>query len=147
MRSLLEPPPVVARRESRAAAERATVDTKAVDRAIDLTLHAATLAVRIAVYAVSATLLASTTFGPHFLLGMLLGDFLGSAVMATKAFRNAPLATGAELSLFVVLLTITAWQWNSTTTPELRALMTLTAFAALAARVGWAFGNRDDTVL
>jgi hypothetical protein len=147
MRSLLEPPTATTTQPSRAAAERATVDTAAMDRAIDRTVHAATLATRIAVYAISATALRAAAFGPHLLLGLLIGDFLGTVALATKSWRHAPAAAAAELSLLVVLLGLAAWQWDTATTPELRALLTLTAFAALAARVGWAFGNRDDRLL
>lgn len=121
-------------------------DPAAVDAAIDRTLHVARLAWRGVGYALASWVGSTTSYGPHLLLGLLLGDFLGAAVLAKGAFAREPVATAAELGLFVVMLALAAWQWDTSTTPELRALLTLSAFAALAARLGWAFGDRNDTI-
>lgn len=143
MPGLLEPQ--TARRAPVAAADR-DFDRAAVAAAVDRTLHAAALAWRLVAYALAGWVGSTTSYGPHLMLGFLCGDFLGAIALSKGTFARAPVAAIAEMVLFVVLLAITALQWNTPTTPELRALLMLAAFAALAARVGWAFGDRNDTI-
>lgn len=128
------------------AAPSQDFDRAAVAAAVDRTFHAAALVWRLVGYALAGWLGSATSYGPHLMLGFLCGDFLGALALCKGTFARAPVAAAAEMGLFVVLLAITALQWNTPTTPELRALLTLAAFAALAARLGWAFGDRNDTI-
>ncbi len=145
MTSLLPPPS----KPTATAPTRATQAAAyaAIDRAVDRTVHLGSLLVRTAVYGCATAAIHAASFGPSFLFGALLGDLLGSLAQAKSAFRRAPTATAAELALLTAFVGIAATQAGWPTDPELRSLLLLAAFATASARLGWAFGDRDDRVL
>ncbi len=145
MASLLEAPKRPAVRAG--GSQITTADAAAIEAAIDRTLHIGGLLARAAAYSLTAAVLAQTDFGPHLLFGLLAGDCTGSLVQARRTFALAPVAVVAELGLFGCLFLMSAAKWSWPDSPELRALLLLGAFAALAARLGWAFGDRRDVDL
>lgn len=110
-------------------------------------MHAASLLLRTAAYSTAAAAISGAPFGPSFLFGVLLGDLAGSLAQSRTAVKTAPVSAMAQIAL---LTGFTAFGWSQVGWPansELRALLMLGAFASFAARIGWAFGGRDDRTL
>lgn len=119
----------------------------AIDRAVDRTAHLGSLFFRTAVYGCATAVIHAASFGPSFLFGALLGDLLGSLAQARSSFRRAPVATWAEIALLTAFGGIGTSQVGWPADAEMRSLLLLAAFATASARLGWAFGDRDDRVL
>jgi len=145
MTTLLPPPSKPVASVPANAARSATY--AAIDRAVDRTVHIGSLFTRIAVYGVATAAIHAASFGPSFLFGALLGDLLGSLAQAKPAVRRAPVATVAEIALLLAFTVVGATQVGWPVDPEMRSLLLLAAFATASARLGWAFGDRDDRVL
>lgn len=120
---------------------------QAVERAVDRSVHAIALLVRAAVYGASAAVIGGAAFGPSFLFGALLGDLLGSVAQLRNSLRTAPVAAVAETTMLAVFAVVGATSVGWPVDAEMRSLLLLSAFASFAARLGWAFGGRDDRVL
>ena len=120
---------------------------QAVERAVDRSVHAIALLVRAAVYGASAAVIGGAAFGPSFLFGALLGDLLGSVAQLRNSLRTAPFAAAAETTMLAVFAVVAATSVGWPVDAEMRSLLLLSAFASFAARLGWAFGGRDDRVL
>lgn len=146
MTTLLPPPTgprsrVVAQPTNRAAG------LQAVERVVDRSVHAIALLVRAAAYGASAAVIGGAAFGPSFLFGALLGDLLGSVAQLRNSLRTTPVAAAAETAMLAVFAFVGATSVGWPFDAEMRSLLLLSAFASFAARLGWAFGGRDDRVL
>lgn len=120
---------------------------QAFGRAVDRSMHALALLVRAAVYGGSAAMIGGAAFGPSFLFGALLGDLLGSIAQLRDSMRRATVAAVAETTMLAVFAVVGATSVGWPVDAEMRSLLLLSAFATFAARLGWAFGGRDDRVL
>lgn len=119
----------------------------AIDLAVDRTVHAGALLARVAFYGCATAAIHAAPFGPSFLFGALVGDLAGSLTQVKSRLQAAPVAAVAELALLLAFTVVGATQVGWPTDPEMRSLLLLAAFATASARLGWAFGGRDDRVL
>jgi hypothetical protein len=145
MSTLMPPPSKPVVRQAAPVAQQP--DVRATMQAVDRTVHVTTLLLRTAAYATATAMISGASFGPSFLFGALLGDLLGCVAQAPSTLRRAPIATAAECALLAGFTIVGATQVGWPADSELRALFLLAAFATFSARIGWAFGGRDDRVL
>ncbi len=146
MTTLLTPPTNPASRVSGPSTTRAT-ELQTIARAVDHSMHATALLVRAGVYGVLVAVIGSASFGPSFLFGALLGDLLGSIAQLRNTLRQAPIAAVTESLMLIGFVSVGVASVGWPVDAEMRALLLLSAFAAFAAfaaRLGWAFGDRND---
>lgn len=146
MTTLLPPPTEPRSRVTEQPATRAA-ELQAVEHAVDRSVHAIALLVRFAAYGGSAAVIGGAPFGPSFLFGVLLGDLLGSVTQLRNSLREAPVAAVTESAMLAAFAIVGASSVGWPMDAEMRSLLMLSAFASFAARLGWAFGGRDDRVL